>query len=121
MLNSVKIYREIFMAYQWTVLSQPATASIACPHCQQWVIDWEQEQYIQPCEHTLFIAMDLGFEYIADEFEQSMSRTVDEIHAHDDQLDMRKEITETQYPEYLIYQTDLGAQGLSRYLGFTQV
>ena len=44
---------------------------LSCPYCQQAVLDWEQEQYIQPCDHTLFIAMDLGFEYIADRFEET--------------------------------------------------
>lgn len=106
------------MSYQWIQLNQTASESIACPHCQHFVIDMSQEQYIQPCEHNLFIAMDLGFEYITDEFEATMSRSVDDIHAHDDQLDMRKEITETTYAQYVIYQIDLGVQGLSRYLGF---
>ena len=47
-----------------------ATQNIACPYCHQAVLDWEQEQYVQPCEHTLFMAMDLGFEFIADRFEE---------------------------------------------------
>ena len=49
-----------------------ATQNILCPYCHYAVLDWEQEQYIQPCEHTLFMAMDLGFEYASDVFEQSM-------------------------------------------------
>jgi len=48
-----------------------------------------------------------------------MPRSVDEIHAHDDQLDMWQELTSSRYPQYLIYKTDLGVQGLSRYVGFT--
>ncbi|MBL8322573.1 MAG: hypothetical protein JNJ93_09920 [Acinetobacter sp.] len=44
---------------------------------------------------------------------------MDEIHADDDNLQMFKELTETQYPEYLICQADLGFQGLKRYVGFT--
>ena len=47
-----------------------ATQNIACPYCHQAVLDCEQEQYVQPCEHTLFMAMDLGFEFIADRFEE---------------------------------------------------
>ena len=29
-----------------------AIANILCPHCHHAVLDWNQEQYIQPCEHT---------------------------------------------------------------------
>ena len=109
------------MAYQLIQTDITATGNIVCPHCQHAVVDWSEEQYVQPCEHVLFIAMDLGFEYISDEFEQSMSRSVDEIHAHDDQLNMFEELTQTSYPNYLIYRSDLGAQNLSRYVGFIQV
>ena len=109
------------MAYQLIQTDITATDNIVCPHCQQAVVDWSEEQYVQPCEHVLFIAMDLGFEYISDEFEQSLSRSVDEIHAHDDQLNMFEELTQTSYPNYLIYRSDLGAQNLSRYVGFIQV
>ncbi len=70
------------MPYQLIELNTPATENLLCPHCQHAVIDWAEEQYIQPCEHTLFVAMDLGFEYASDVFEQSMPRSVDEIHAH---------------------------------------
>lgn len=108
------------MAYQLIQTDITATDNIVCPHCQHAVVDWSEEQYVQPCEHVLFIAMDLGFEYISDEFEKSMSRSVDEIHAHDDQLNMFEELTETSYPNYVIYQSDLGAQNLSRYVGFIQ-
>ncbi|MEG0482942.1 MAG: hypothetical protein RR575_05670 [Acinetobacter sp.] len=95
--------------------------NVTCPHCQHAVIDWNEEQYIQPCEHTLFIAMDLGFEYISDEFENTMQRSVDEIHAHDDQgLNILSELTHTTYPNYLIYKMSLGIEGYSRYVGFTQ-
>ncbi|MEZ7922434.1 MAG: hypothetical protein QMB80_03520 [Acinetobacter towneri] len=107
------------MPYQLIELNTPATENLLCPHCQHAVIDWAEEQYIQPCEHTLFVAMDLGFEYASDVFEQSMPRSVDDIHAHDDQLDMWQELTSSSYPQYLIYKTDLGVQGLSRYVGFT--
>lgn len=95
--------------------------NVTCPHCQHAVIDWNEEQYIQPCEHTLFIAMDLGFEYISDEFERTMQRSVDEIHAHDDQgLNILSELTYSEYPNYLIYKASLGIEGYSRYIGFTQ-
>ena len=53
------------MTYQLIQLSIHATDNISCPHCQQDVINWAEEQYVQPCEHTLFIAMDVGFEYFS--------------------------------------------------------
>lgn len=106
------------MSYQLIEI-QDSSENVLCPCCQQAVLDWAEEQYIQPCEHTLFVAMDLGFEYISDEFEQSMSRTVDELHADDDNLQMFHELTHAAYPEYLIYQADLGVENLKRYIGFT--
>ncbi|TCB62052.1 hypothetical protein [Acinetobacter terrae] len=107
------------MAYQLIPLSIQATDNIQCPHCQQEVINWAEEHYVQPCEHTLFIAMDIGFEYMTDEFEQTMPRSVDDLHANDDQVNMFAEITQSTYPNYLIFQSDLGIQGYSRYVGFT--
>ena len=107
------------MAYQLVQLEIQATENIQCPHCQQQVINWAEEQYIQPCEHTLFIAMDIGFEYITDEFEQTMRRTVDDLHANDDQVNIFAELVASQYPEYRIYQSVLGVEGYSRYIGFT--
>ena len=107
------------MAYQLVQLEIQATDNIQCPHCQQQVINWAEGQYIQPCEHTLFIAMDIGFEYITDEFEQTMRRTVDDLHANDDQVNIFAELVASQYPEYQIYQSALGVEGYSRYIGFT--
>lgn len=93
--------------------------NVNCPCCQQAVIDWSQEQYVQPCAHTLFIAMDLGFEYISDEFEATMSRTVDEIHADDENSNVVEEIGKSTWVDFVVYQADLGVQGLSRYIGFS--
>ncbi|WP_374665591.1 hypothetical protein [Acinetobacter sp.] len=107
------------MTYQLVQLEIQATDNIQCPHCQQHVIDWAEEQYVQPCEHVLFIAMDIGFEYITDEFEQSMRRTVDDLHANDDQVNIFAELAAASYPEFMIYKSDLGGEGYSRYVGFT--
>ena len=107
------------MAYQLIQLAIQATDNIACPHCQQQVIDWTEEQYVQPCEHTLFIAMDIGFEYITDEFETTMRRNVDDLHANDDQVIMLDELKAAAFDHYVIYQSDLGIEGYSRYIGFT--
>ena len=107
------------MAYQLIQLEHQATDSIQCPHCGHWVINWQEEQYVQPCEHTLFIAMDIGFEYMTDEFEHSMPRSVDDLHANDDQVNMFDEITASTYSDYLILKSDLGAAGYSRYIGLT--
>jgi hypothetical protein len=96
--------------------------NVTCPHCRHPVIDWNEEQYLQPCEHTLFIAMDLGFEYISDVFEQTMQRSVDEIHQHDDQgLNIFNELSQSTYADYIIFKTSLGvvgAQEIYRYIGF---
>lgn len=108
------------MSYQLIQLAIQATDNISCPHCQQNIIDWTQEQYVQPCEHTLFVAMDIGFEYITDDFEQTMQRSVDDLHAHDDQVNMLEEIQRSSYMDYVIFQSDLGVQGYSRYVGFTK-
>lgn len=94
--------------------------NVTCPYCHQAVLDWTQEQYIQPCEHTLFIAMDLGFEFISDAFEQSMPRSVDEIHANDEQgIHIFNEIYQATFTEYQMYKMDLGVEGLYRYIGFS--
>ena len=104
------------MAYSLIELSD-AQANVVCPHCAHAVINWNEEQYLQPCEHTLFIAMDLGFEYISDEFETTMPRTVDEIHADDDNSHIFTEITRSKLNNFLILKTELGVENLSRYIG----
>jgi len=97
--------------------------NVTCIHCQQAVLDWNKDQYIQPCEHTLFVAMDLGFEYIADDFETTMQRSVDEIHGHDDQgLNIFNEITNSTYSHYYIYKMNIGQVGnqeIYRYIGIS--
>ncbi|WP_278363133.1 hypothetical protein [Acinetobacter schindleri] len=107
------------MSYQLIELDIDAIDNIACLHCQQQIINWQEEQYVQPCEHTLFIAMDIGFEYITDEFEQTMQHTVDDLHANDDQVNMFAELTTSTYPEFIILKSDLGVEGYSRYIGLT--
>lgn len=107
------------MPYQLVELDIQATDNIACSHCHQDIINWQEEQYVQPCEHTLFIAMDIGFEYITDEFEQTMHKTVDDLHANDDQVNMFAELTASTYPEFIILKSDLGVEGYSRYIGLT--
>lgn len=107
------------MAFQLTEL-QNNQANVTCPHCRHDVIDWDQEQYIQPCQHTLFIAMDLGFEYISDEFEQTMQRTVDEIHADDENSDVFTEISQSSLDNFIIYKMDLGVEAYYRYVGFNK-
>ncbi|WOE31881.1 MULTISPECIES: hypothetical protein [unclassified Acinetobacter] len=106
------------MSCQVIKLDIQATDDVVCPHCKHRVIDWSNEQYIQPCQHVLFIAMDIGFEYITDEFETTMSRCVDELHEHDDQVVILDELKASTYPDFLILQSDLGVQGYSRYSGF---
>jgi hypothetical protein len=63
--------------------------------------------------------MDIGFEYITDEFEATMQRSVDDLHAHDDQVIMFEELTQASYPNFIMLKAPLGVEGYSRYLGFT--
>ena len=71
MRNSIHLFKALHMSFQIIEVQTPHE-NLLCPSCQHAVLNWEEEQYIQPCEHTLFIAMDLGFEYISDEFESTM-------------------------------------------------
>ena len=96
------------MSYQLVELEN-ATANIICPICKLAVIDWTQEQYVQPCEHTVFIAMDLGFEFVADRFEEVMNQNVNIFDA----------ITTTPYKNLTILKADLGVDGLFRYVGIS--
>ncbi|MEB3766754.1 hypothetical protein [Acinetobacter sp. MD2] len=89
--------------------------NIACVFCQHEIINWEQEQYLQPCEHTAFIALDLGFEFIADAFEVKLKHSVDEI--HDQELNVFTEIETADAPDLIVFKQDLGAHGLYRYVG----
>lgn len=106
------------MSYQLIHIAD-ATQNITCPFCQQAVLDWEQEQYIQPCEHTLFMVMDLGFEFIADHFDEVLSQSVDEIH-EDPNMNIFATVSQANYPEMQIFKADLGVEGMFRYVGFSQ-
>ena len=107
------------MNFQLIELNIQADSNIACPHCQQNIIDWSEEQYVQPCLHTLFVAFDLGFEYVSDAYEATMLRSVDEIHAHDDQINLMEDLKQARYPDYVVYKSDLGAAGMYRYIGIS--
>ena len=96
-----------------------ATQKHFMPFCQHAVLDWQQEQYIQPCEHTLFMAMDLGFEFIADRFEAVLPQSVDEIH-EDPSMNIYETVTQADYPNMQIYKADLGVEGMFRYVGLSQ-
>ena len=108
----------MIMSYQLIAVSD-ATANICCPYCQHTVLDWQQEQYIQPCEHTLFMAMDLGFEFVADRFEDVLPQSVDEIH-EDPNMNIFASVSQANYPAMQIYKADLGVEGLFRYIGFSE-
>lgn len=107
------------MSFQIIDIQNPEE-NLHCPNCQHAVLDWNEEQYIQPCEHTLFIAMDLGFEYISDEFEVTMQMSVDDIHANDDITNVFDEIKKSSYSKFMILKADLGVEGYYRYIGFNQ-
>lgn len=94
-----------------------ADANVSCPHCQHAVIDWQQEQYVQPCEHTAFIAMDFGFEYAADAFEAVLPVTIDELH-ESPQLDIPALLQRIGALKLIILKAELGLEGMYRYIGF---
>ena len=106
------------MQYQLVEIKD-ASANICCPFCQQAVVDWNEEQYIQPCEHTLFIAMDLGFEFVSDQFESKMQQTVDELH-DDPDMNVFEAIDSAHYENVMLYKAELGVENLFRYVGFSQ-
>ncbi|MEQ1158946.1 hypothetical protein ABLT50_09180 [Acinetobacter calcoaceticus] len=103
------------MPYQLIELND-ASMNIECPFCKQAIIDWAQEQYVQPCAHTLFIAMDLGFEFVADRFEECMNQSVDELH-EDPNMNIFEALTTTLYENLIVLKSDLGVEGLFRYVG----
>lgn len=92
--------------------------NVSCPFCQQDILDWSQEQYIQPCEHTAFIALNLGFEYISDRFEEKLPHSVDEI--HEQELDVLQEINAVQSSDLILFKQDLGVHNLFRYIGVSE-
>ena len=94
---------------------QSATASINCPVCEHTVLDWAQEQYIQPCQHTQFIALDLGFEYILDDFEDCLPNQVDVI--HDQELSVWDNLKDV-IQDLEVYQMPIGVLEYNRYIGF---
>jgi hypothetical protein len=106
--------------FQQIIEVNSADSNICCPICQHAVVDWSEEQYVQPCEHTLFIAMDLGFEFIADRFEQQMPRSVDEIHA-DESANFFEEIQKVHYEGVILVRSELGVDNMYRYTGFTAI
>ncbi|HEX5380729.1 hypothetical protein ACNAUY_10655 [Acinetobacter tibetensis] len=103
--------------YQQIIEIDSAESNISCPICQQAVVDWTQEQYIQPCEHTLFIAMDLGFEFVSDRFEEKMSRSVDQIH-DDEAANIYEEIQKVDFEHAILVRSELGVENMYRYTGF---
>lgn len=108
------------MSHRFIALEQEQSEDVICPSCQQHVINWTEEQFIQPCEHTLFIALNIGFEFISDEFEMTMPQSVDELHDTDGNI--VEAILQSSFENFEIYQIDLGVQDLSRYIGFaTQI
>lgn len=106
------------MNFKMVELDLTAEQNVTCPICQHAVIDWLQEQYVQPCEHTLFIAFDLGFEYVSDPYEATLARSVDEIHAHDDQINLLEDLKQSSLTDYVIHRSAFGMPGMYRYIGF---
>jgi hypothetical protein len=51
------------------------TESIECPVCNETVaiLPQDDEAILNPCEHTLFIATDYGYEYTSEKFNKHMN------------------------------------------------
>lgn len=62
--------------------------------------------------------MDLGFEFVADRFEEVMKQNVDELH-EDPNMNIFDAITTTPYKNLSILKADLGVDGLFRYVGIS--
>ena len=60
--------------------------------------------------------MDLGFEFIADRFEECMDQNVDELH-EDPNMNIFEALTTTTYENLIILKSDLGVENLFRYVG----
>ena len=96
-----------------------ASANVHCPHCQQAVVNLANEEYIQPCKHTLFIALNIGFEYVADRFEKLLPKSVDELH-EDLEQDIFKIVSAVNINDMTIVKSDLGVMDMFRYTGFSK-
>lgn len=100
--------------------------TLHCPFCGHLVLnnepDVDFDQYLSPCEHTLFIAHDEGFEYLSDKARAQFDLPGDEMliqtdlpeggyDAVTDTLNLPSSI------KFCIYQ---GApSGMGSYLGFS--
>ena len=69
-------------------------SNVHCPFCGKLIVDVERGEDVNPCEHTLFVAHDEGFEFCdsrtkenlgiqpdqdVDEYIQSSNESLDEI------------------------------------------
>ena len=106
------------MPFQLQVMSKPAD-DFQCPFCHEYIIQAQTIWYENNCPHLLFVALDLGFEYISIEFEQSLPFLVDELHTQD-QIDILQSVSESSIAQFELIQIPLGVANLSRYLGFIQ-
>ena len=48
-----------------------------------------------------------------------MQRSVDDVHAHDIQINILEDLKQATYSDYVVYQSDLGAADMSRYIGIS--
>jgi hypothetical protein len=95
-------------------------SSICCPICHEVVVSMNEMDDLTPCEHTLFIATDYGFEFRDDRFNEAMGiqgQSNDEIDidrnnfdAYTDNIPLRPVV------KYAIYTPAPGCLGA--YVGF---
>lgn len=64
---------------------------ICCPICSKVVVDQENAkdgEYFRVCDHTLYVAHDMGIDYASEAFKQAANTA--EINLEDDEADPRE-------------------------------
>ena len=104
------------MHYQLTQYSS-IHANFDCPFCRQTVLSQHAVAAENLCQHLLFVALDLGFEFVSDRFEHSLSLSIDQLHEQEP-FDFLQSLESSSLQRVRIYQMPLGVANLYHYLGF---
>lgn len=92
---------------------------IMCPFCRQTVVHQHLVMAEQLCSHVLFVAMDLGFEFVSHSFEASLPLSIDDLHAQDNP-DIWGSLLQSNLTDVQLIKSPLGVANLYHYLGFLQ-
>jgi hypothetical protein len=75
---------------------------IYCPYCGQQVLDFQSETpSTKPCSHTLFIAHDEGYDFIADRVAAQLTGHGYQVTKHDDAFEVERAGADTLSPDKL--------------------